>query len=236
YSLEATAEAIKQLTQRTNDLAILQSHTRPMVVDPLPWAPGRPGGYRFALRGWYPLVRHTPETKETKASDGRLEQVERVTPSVSTVPMPRVYKALNAIQHTAWRINRGVYDFVREIERRGFDLAGIPKKPPARSRNRKRRAAYLKAQRPLDTASAVLDDLKIWFPYSLDFRGRVYAISAYLSPQGDDLSRALLTFSQEKVVDEDGTRWLAIHGANRLGTTPDGQKVSKMTFGERIEW
>ena len=252
YSLEATAEAIEHLTQRTNDLAILQSHARPMIVEPLPWAPGERGGYRFALRGWYPLVRHAVETKETKEWDKQLERVGkverqrstvivvrngkkvRVKPSVTTVPMPRVYDALNSIQNTAWRINRDVYALVRDITDRDIDLAGVPKKPTDGS-HRKDHEAYLKTERTLDTAAGVLDAAAIWFPYSLDFRGRIYAIPASLSPQGDDLSRALLTFAHGKAVDADGERWLAMHGANCLGETPDG-KVSKMTLDERVQW
>lgn len=45
------------LAKRTNVLAILQAQNQPMVMPPLQWAPGKRGGFRFALRGKYPLVR-----------------------------------------------------------------------------------------------------------------------------------------------------------------------------------
>jgi DNA-directed RNA polymerase len=82
----------------------------------------------------------------------------------------------------------------------------------------------------------VTQEPAIYFPYNVDFRGRVYPISNYLSPQGGDLSRALLTFADAKPVGSTGGAWLAIHGANCLGDTPEGAKVSKMPFAERVRW
>jgi DNA-directed RNA polymerase len=88
----------------------------------------------------------------------------------------------------------------------------------------------------LSEAEAVADVDGIYFPHSLDFRGRIYPIASYLSPQGYDLPRALLTFSQSCAVDDTAAKWLALHGANRLGDTPDGRKVSALTLDERVEW
>ena len=235
YKLEATAKTNEQLTQRTDDLAILQPRNQPMVTPPLQWAPGKRGGFRYALNNWYPLVIHTPETKETKEWDAHLEQVEQSPlSSASSVPMPCVYKALNAIQNTKWQINKPVYQLVREIQRRNVTLAGIL---TTTLTDKKSVAECVKVQRTLDAACSVLNEGPIcWFPHRLDFRGRAYPIASYLSPQGDDLSKALLTFSQGKTVDQHGVRWLAIHGANCLGDTPQGQRVSKLTLDERLAW
>jgi DNA-directed RNA polymerase len=76
----------------------------------------------------------------------------------------------------------------------------------------------------------------IYFPYTLDFRGRVYALASFLNPQGDDLNKALLTFATGKPIGDDGARWLAIHGANCMDTTPEGDKISRMTLDEREKW
>src|SRR5690606_11525700 len=65
---------------------------------------------------------------------------------------------------------------------------------------------------------------------------RVYPISSWFSPQGHDLSRGLLEFADGKPIDREGARWLAIHGINSLGVTPEGARVAAMTFDERIEW
>lgn len=39
------------------------------------------------------------------------------------------------------------------------------------------------------------DESAIWFAHNLDWRGRVYPLATCLSPQGDELSRALLEFA-----------------------------------------
>jgi DNA-directed RNA polymerase len=70
----------------------------------------------------------------------------------------------------------------------------------------------------------------IYFPHSLDFRGRMYPISQWVHPQGPDYAKALLTFAESKPIgDEQGPGWLAIHGANCFG-------VDKIGLEERIDW
>ena len=249
YVLEASTETDEWLTEQTDALAILEARNQPMVVPPLQWAPEQRGGYRYALAGKYPLVRRSWETKERIEWNARLEQAA----------MPTVYVALNAIQGTAWQINGDVLTLVRKIEQRGGGLAGIPttkreRLPPrptdtseeaqkgwerqaarTKERNRANTAKMRMVQRTLETAERVLDADEIWFPHSLDFRGRVYPIADYLHPQGDDLSKALLMFAHGKSLDQQGTRWLAIHGANRLKKI-DGQITSRRTFEERVAW
>lgn len=245
--LQATKETAEWLAQRTDALALLQAQNQPMIVPPLQWAPGQRGGYRFAMRGKYALVR------------GVRDKTHRQT--LATAEMPLVYSAINSLQNTAWRINADVYHLVREIQARGVGIGGIPQSDdeplpnrPAdidtnadarrkwkraagdtRDRNHVRRANALQTQRVLGAAESVLNEEAVFFPYSLDFRGRIYPISDYLHPQGNDLSKALLTFSQGKVLDEGGARWLALHGANCLGETADG-KMSKLTLDQREQW
>jgi DNA-directed RNA polymerase len=245
--IEATPETTEWLTKRTDVLVPFQAQNLPMVIPPLQWAPGKRGGYRFALYRKYPLVRGIMQRTVRQEIEGR--------------DMPVVFEALNVLQNTPWRINRAVYDLVREIERRGGGIAGIPvtdllplpNRPYDIATNTEARAKWRKAagqvkdqnhlrkmrgrslQRTLDCAAGVLDEGAIFFPYSLDFRGRIYPIADYLHPQGDDLSKGLLTFAQGKPIEEVGARWLAIHGANCLGETPQG-KVSKMTLDERVQW
>lgn len=36
----------------------------------------------------------------------------------------------------------------------------------------------------------------LFFPHSMDFRGRVYPITPYLNHMGDDLNRSLLVFAE----------------------------------------
>ena len=68
-----------------------------------------------------------------------------------------------------------------------------------------------------------------WFPHQLDFRGRAYPMPSYLTPQGNDLAKGLLTFAGGKAIGPDGWRWLAIHLANCAGE-------DKISLDDRIGW
>ncbi|KVE35891.1 DNA-directed RNA polymerase [Burkholderia sp. BDU5] len=70
----------------------------------------------------------------------------------------------------------------------------------------------------------------IYFMYQADFRGRLYAITTGVSPQGSDLQKCLLRFADGKPLsDPDAVRWFKIHGANKFG-------VDKVPFADRIKW
>ena len=71
---------------------------------------------------------------------------------------------------------------------------------------------------------------RFYFPYQLDFRGRIYTIPSFLTPQGTDLAKALLKFADAKPLgSEEAVRWLAIQVANTYGN-------SKMSLKQRYDW
>jgi len=70
----------------------------------------------------------------------------------------------------------------------------------------------------------------IYFLYQADFRGRLYAVTTGVNPQGSDLQKALLRFADGKpLADKEAQDWFLINGANRFG-------VDKVSFAERIRW
>ena len=81
----------------------------------------------------------------------------------------------------------------------------------------------------LDIAGDLRDREVIYFPHSLDFRGRVYAMTSELSPQGDDIAKGLIMFADGKQLGETGGYWLAVHIANLFG-------IDKVSFEERVQW
>lgn len=78
-------------------------------------------------------------------------------------------------------------------------------------------------------AETFADEKAIYFPHTLDFRGRIYAVPPLVNPQSDDLGRSLLEFSRGKRLGETGGYWLAVHLANLFG-------FDKAGFDERVEW
>jgi DNA-directed RNA polymerase len=245
--VEAEPDTLEWLSKRNGMLELLKPVTLPMVVPPVQWAPGERGGYRFALRNRHSLVRG--------ASKAHSE-------TINGTHMPLVYQAVNAIQNTAWRVNTDVLKVLLDIKEQGGGLAGVPLQdliePPAkpfniggedreaeiarvtwkraahkvREQNKLRARDAIEFSRRMDVIAAVKDERAIFFPHTLDFRGRVYPVSPTFSPQGEDMSKGLLTFATGKPIGPEGGKWLAIHGANCLGEWND-QKVSKMTLDER---
>ncbi|MEX2109838.1 MAG: DNA-directed RNA polymerase [Gemmatimonadaceae bacterium] len=246
-----TSETVEWITKRNDALEFLSPARLPMVVPPLPWSPEQKGGYRFAMRKKFPLVRKrgvgvSPEHQQKIASTAR----------------PEVFEALNLIQNTAWKINADVVELVEAIQRTGRMIAGLaayeddplPSKPNDMDTNETARKAWrrkahaihetnamrkvraVEQTKVVSAARSMAKEQAIYFPHSLDWRGRIYPLADSLSPQGNDLSRALLTFANAKPVGSEGARWLAIHGANCLGVTPEGDKISRMPFSERVAW
>ena len=85
--------------------------------------------------------------------------------------------------------------------------------------------------RTLGVAQTYAREEKFYFVHTLDFRGRAYPVTSYLSPQGKDLDRGLLTFSEccAEPLGESGVYWLTIQGANCWG-------LNKLPFAERLAW
>lgn len=68
----------------------------------------------------------------------------------------------------------------------------------------------------------------IWFPLFCDTRGRIYTYCTDLSVQGNKLSRAVLHFSEKKLVDNEGYKWLLV----KLGSLAG---ADKMVYEKRLE-
>jgi DNA-directed RNA polymerase len=81
----------------------------------------------------------------------------------------------------------------------------------------------------LRIAGELRDEEAIYFPHSMDFRGRVYSMTAELQPQGDDIAKGLIRFADGKPLGESGGYWLAVHIANLFG-------VDKVSFDDRVQW
>jgi DNA-directed RNA polymerase len=163
---------------------------------------------------------------------------------------------VNIAQKTAWRINRRIYDvLIKAWEMSAFDNLlpraddyELPEKPADIATNEEARKAYRRRAAAIHTKNAQLrpkrllflkllwladkfkDEPRFYFPYQLDFRGRIYPIPAFLTPQGNDVARALLEFAVGKPLgNARGVGWLAIHGANCFG-------IDKVSFEDRISW
>ncbi len=242
YHLTPTEDTMNLIMDR-NALAELRTPSfMPTIVPPRPWTGPWQGGYYFATHR-APLVK-TPNKnylEELRACWDDLEEVVEAT---------------NVMQRTPWKINTKVLDVMSQVWDLNLPIGGLPDREeeplPTRPKNIgtnekarrewKRKAARVHANRVrirskrmqqfrvLELAEKFQHEKAIYFPHNLDFRGRAYCLPTFLTPQGADPAKALLTFAEGKPInDEVAVRWLFIHGANVYGE-------DKIGYVERYEW
>ena len=228
---------VKKMAQRGFSLAGIAPVYQPCVVPPKPWTGVVGGGYWAKGRRPLPLIR-----LGSKSAVARYEDVY----------MPEVYEAVNIIQNTPWKVNKKVLEVVNMVEKlNNTPIDDIPQMEPLKPedyagetedelkawkkaaagiyrREKARQSRRLSLSFIVNQANKFSQFKAIWFPYNMDWRGRVYAVPMF-NPQGNDMQKGLLTLAVGKPIGTDGFKWLKVHGANCAG-------VDKVTFEERIKW
>jgi len=237
----ATASTMKWIDNANEQMEILAPAYYPTIIPPKPWVSPWDGGY------WSGLVQRLPLVKTR--NQNYLEEL-------SNRDLSQVYDAVNAMQDTPWQINKAVLRVLKEAWETGARIKNMPprendalpskpdnfdtneaarkewKKAAARvhERNAKLKSKRIQLRKIIQLADQFSEYEEIFFPYQLDFRGRVYAVPMFLNPQGPDHAKALLTFANgKKIGDGVAAGWLAIHGANTYG-------YDKVSLEDRIEW
>ncbi len=240
--LQADKDTLEWIAKDSEMKEVLCPFHLPMIIEPKPWTTPTDGGY----------VSPAIELNLIKTSNSNY--IEEMSNMVSS--MPQVYSAINTLQDTPWMVNGRVLEVMEEIWDQGWSVGKMPTRnnlelPPkphdiATNRealikwkreaskvhvhNAKKESRRIQQQRLLFVANKFKTEKEIFFPYQLDFRGRVYAVPNFLNPQGCDLSKSLLTFANGKPVeDETAIKWLAVHGANLYGE-------DKVSFTDRQQW
>ncbi len=91
------------------------------------------------------------------------------------------------------------------------------------------RGKYSAFVRKINIAHTMSRYEKFYFPHFSDFRGRLYPLTQDLTPQQDQIGRALLQFAEGKKLGQQGVKWLCIHIANTYGK-------DKATLTQREDW
>lgn len=205
----------------------------PMLCEPAPWSNENRGGYLTnELRDNHPLVR---------GQRGPL------------VLGNRPLDMLNTLQRVAYRVNPITYELMKTLEYRQMSLGKfclqdnevpIPR-PETEDRDelfawRKLRAeqenrnAALRGKRfrtleTLAIADRFAAEERFYIPWSFDYRGRVYPIPTFMSPQGTDMEKSLYLFADDQPLTSRAEFWLAVHVANTAG-------MDKLTLDDRVAW
>ena len=227
---------MKQAHQSAEDLTPIYM---PMVETPRNWGTLWDGGY---------LTENIHRRSLVKSSDRN--HLKELNETVMIEPI----SAINCLQQVGWRVNNPVLDCMKhcwenEVPAGGLPPAKgekIPSKPIDIDKNKESRRKWRKLaakihydneseeSRRLQVAQVLwlankFKDERIWMPWYMDFRGRMYPRPYGLNPQGPDWARSLLRFAESEPMTGEAEKWLAIHGANCYGN-------DKLSFTQRVEW
>ena len=208
----------------------------PMIEPPESWVDNYTGGYKL----------HEFQTK------GFINSKEgNHYANLTYDDCPAVFDAVNTLQATPWKVNTRLLKVMKELWESEATIAGLPncnfldepKYNPDCTTNEKRRhfrevqrvratnnlnvGRRFRLNESLKIAEKFSEEDAIYFPHSLDFRGRAYPMPKVFNPQGDDIAKGLMHFAEGKPFKGDGSKWFLIHGANLFGI--------KGTLGQRVE-
>jgi DNA-directed RNA polymerase len=237
YWLEATEESLKWIDKKNSICELYNPVKLPCLIPPRKWDSVYSGGY----------YTYTNINLVKTMDHSYLEMLDKSG-------LKEVKKAVNIVQETGWRINKKVFEVMDSLFNSRSSCKVIPeflertmphpypKKGTKEEQIEWKRLASLmhadnvrlKTKRIqfsqlMWTTRKFKDEKVFYFPHTIDFRGRMYANTAFLNPQGEDSARGLLEFSVGKPLGDSGLPWLQVHLANCYG-------FDKVSLEERVEW
>ena len=244
-----TQELVEWIEHTNEKLEVMQPFFLPMVCPPKNWTGILDGGYISPYLKKNKLVKNNNKDYLKKLATATMPKVYEAINHIQATPWQINTKVLDVVRGL-WEIGRAIAELPdRE------DEALIPYPYPDKDskedsytdeekevikkwkrdtyeihkRNVQKRSIRILVAQILRIANQFSQYDKIWFPYQMDFRGRIYPIPVLLQPQGSDLAKGLLRFAEGKEVDENSIKWLQTHGANVYG-------YDKESYEKRIEW
>ncbi|OBR02593.1 DNA-directed RNA polymerase [Colletotrichum higginsianum IMI 349063] len=202
----------------------------PMVVEPEPWQAFDKGGF---LESRANLVRIKQGDKDQKLYSEA---------AIARGDMDQVFKGLDVLGKTPWRVNTPVLNVMLAAWNTGEALANLPAlnpnipipREPEATNDPLAHRAWVRAVRAAENERGGMHSVRcfmnfqleiarafrnqtFYFPHNIDFRGRAYPLPTYLNHMGADHVRGLLRFANGKELGEEGLKWLKVHVANVFG-------------------
>lgn len=232
-----TAEMLNVIKGLMSQAELFSPLSLPMLVEPNDWSNERAGGYLTnEVRRGNKLVR----TFGKPCLQGE---------------QPLAF--LNHLQKVAYRINPFILDVASHLEMDGYkieaakfipeDLRPLPDKPHDIATNYEARFLYrkqaaevydynstsvkrsIRTKITLSLAKRFVKEERYYLPWSFDYRGRVYPIPAFLTPQDTGFGKSLLLFADGKPLTSRSLYWLYFQLATTYG-------LDKATMDERQQW
>ncbi|KAL2905252.1 DNA-directed RNA polymerase 1B mitochondrial [Bienertia sinuspersici] len=211
----------------------------PMLVPPLNWTGYDKGAYLF-------LPSYIMRTHGAKQQRDALKRIGKEN-------LNTVFKALDTLGNTKWKVNKKVLSVIDRIWASGGRLADLvdrddissPEEPDTedadeikkwkwkvksvKKENAERHSQRCDTELKLAVARKMKDEEGFYYPHNLDFRGRAYPMHPHLNHLGSDLCRGILEFAEGRPLRKSGLRWLKIHLANLYAAG-----VDKLSYEGRI--
>ena len=207
----------------------------PMLIEPNDWSREKAGGYLLneVIRG-HDMVRRSES---------------------SPIQGEKPFEFLNKIQKVAYTLNPFTVKVAEILQGKGLSVGkfqpichhDLPPKPVdiadneiARKKYRREAAEVLNRQAQefkkscrtrmtMETVERFKNKEKFYIPWSFDYRGRIYPIPAFLTPQCTDFGKSLIRFHEESFMDDEAERWLRFQVATTYG-------LDKETLNDRLSW
>jgi DNA-directed RNA polymerase len=212
----------------------------PMLIPPKNWGTKRLGGYLL---------------NEVMRGHHMIRGLARGLPDERSIQGDKPLRFLNKLQQVAYRLNPFVVEVAESLMQQRipvgkfvpiYDLP-LPPKPHDIETNEESRHAYRRAAAEVMNQNAQIvrrscrtrstmelvarfkDRDRFYIPWSFDYRGRVYPIPAFLTPQDTDFGKSLLRFADEAHLWPGDEDWLAFQVSTTYG-------LDKATMEDRLQW
>ena len=261
--IEPTAGIVEWIAEFRNEVGILSPCVAPCVIPPKEWTTPTSGGFHTApiasrvpmvgTRNHKHLKRLTRERmpieyqclnalQETKwqVNDNVLRVANEVLrrdlalgmPSKEPmeprpVPLPADVRELKG-DDLKIAVSTAQWDAFVEWKREAASIYSAEKK---------RQNNFVEAARSIAQANKYASFEAFYFVHSMDSRGRKYAQSNLISPQGGDLQKGLIRFTDGVELGDEGAYWLAVQGAGVWAKYYNNseKKLDKLDFDARVQ-
>jgi len=207
----------------------------PMLIEPNDWTPERPGGYLLneVIRGHHMVRRSGSPPIQGEKPYAFLNKIQKVAYTLN----PFTVKVAEILQGKGLSVGKFQPICQHDLPNKPVDIA---ENEVARKKYRREAAEALNKQAQefkkscrtrmtMETVERFKNKEKFYIPWSFDYRGRVYPIPAFLTPQDTDFGKSLIRFADESFMDDEAEKWLRFQLATTFG-------LDKETISERLAW
>lgn len=246
HIVSASMDAVKWIEGYNEYASLLHPYTKPCIIEPDDWSSVTSGGYwSEAMRLRNPFIKGLSGEALKFVESHDLTRVFKAVNSIQRTPWT-INKEVLEVMQTMWASNNAISLPKKEpSEIPKFRVDTPPKEMDTETFQEflvwkakvsqmytdeiSRSSRAYEVARIIKMAANYAKYDALWFVYQCDFRGRGYASSSGLNPQGSDYNKALLRFKDGKALGVNGLYWLAVHGSNCYG-------VDKVSFDQRVAW